>query len=835
MRGADDDSRRREPESEVDIGSGVAGVPREPTIQAPSVLHEPSIRPLEQRKIDLIGRQPWHSGQNGRVEWNSWANDVRQLWERLSDIGDVATAAIGRAAALARVRFNEDFDAEADFSNFVFPGDVVFAGVKFSKGAVFSGAIFHGRASFVARGEGDKVDGCEFNGAAKFNSAIFLDDVDFSDVRFGPTATFEAVKFHGRVVFEDAQFNRGALFAGRAEFGLSLQGRSPASFVRARFGQGGFGDKTDFSGAQFHDAADFSKAEFVGGKTRVAPVHFDGSTFHREATFVETQFGTAANDGAIRRCHASFEGVLFTVPPDFSRSIHRSELVLVASLLNKGASFNEIRFEESVRVPARGEPGSLEDRPGSDFPLLSFRSSVFCRGLQWPSARVPVALDFFGAEFQERVVLSRCTLGAEHSRGIDPTIGHNFEGAKFLEDVDATGTEWNLVSKFSGTSFKKRVHLDGSVFKGGVDFTTTEFSAPLSMCGDRTLIQGDLRFDQSTFKEICDFSKMQVEGVTYYGGCTFSRAATFEGCRLSGGGVFDDSEFSRAVRFTGAVFGKPGRREPSGGMHPRISFERATFQQMAYFDRAEFHAEPDFSGARSASSFSFGESKFFDTLPRLSSVSLETPPHLDSIDLRGEATKVSREGQIVKGRELRKEVSSRYLVLALLARRAGDADRDREFSRHSQNASPDRGIVVRTMSALFRLVSDSGYSFGKPAFGLLLTALVVFPAIYLTYYGGDQRNLRSTATKLASNWDLPCIAGEGSAVLMAIHKSLKSTIPGFGDTDGRQEQISACLYGVSNARVTYPVIVLSPILQALSTLAWLSLLGLALRNHLKVR
>ena len=95
--------------------------------------------------------------------------------------------------------------------------------------------------------------------------------------------------------------------------------------------------------------------------------------------------------------------------------------------------------------------------------------------------------------------------------------------------------------------------------------------------------------------------------------------------------------------------------------------------------------------------------------------------------------------------------------------------------------------------------------------------------------------MNATATKLARDWDLPCVEGNGSALLMAIHKSLKSTIPGFGDTDGRQDQVSNCLFGVPNGKVTYPVVVLSPILQGLATLGWLSLLGLAVRNHLRVR
>src|SRR5262245_23856703 len=298
MRGGDmrgEDGRRRGADDQRDEPSAETG--REPlAAEAPVILHESSIKPLEQRRAQLLGRQPWHD-LNGRTEWNNWANEVRQLWERLTDMGNVAAEAIARAAALYRAQFDQDFVAEANFSGFLFPGDVTFAGLKFAKGALFTGTTFHGRASFVARGEGEKVDGSEFNGVAKFEGAVFIDDADFTDVRFGPTASFEGAKFRARARFDDAQFNRGALFGGKVEFGISDQ-VAPASFIRTKFGQGGFGDKTDFTAARFHHDADFTRAEFVGGKTRLAAIQFDGTAFGREAKFIEAQFGTTAGDGS---------------------------------------------------------------------------------------------------------------------------------------------------------------------------------------------------------------------------------------------------------------------------------------------------------------------------------------------------------------------------------------------------------------------------------------------------------------------------------------------------------------------------------------------------------
>lgn len=139
------------------------------------------------------------------------------------------------------------------------------------------------------------------------------------------------------------------------------------------------------------------------------------------------------------------------------------------------------------------------------------------------------------------------------------------------------------------------------------------------------------------------------------------------------------------------------------------------------------------------------------------------------------------------------------------------------------------------LAGLFSALSNSGHSFSKPALGLLLTALLVFPSVYLSHYGGGKRDLPKTFIKATTEFDLPCVSGDGSALVMAIHKSVRTTIIGFGDSDGRQEQISQCLYGMENAKVSYPVIILAPAIQALMTLGWLSLLGLALRNRWRMR
>jgi hypothetical protein len=108
MRGTGDSSRGddfgRPDVLEADVKAAQRAAP---PAQSPSVLQEPAIRELEERKVALIGRKPWHDGRTGLVEWNEWANDVRRVQVQVVDIGDVASATIVRVENLAKLSFDD--------------------------------------------------------------------------------------------------------------------------------------------------------------------------------------------------------------------------------------------------------------------------------------------------------------------------------------------------------------------------------------------------------------------------------------------------------------------------------------------------------------------------------------------------------------------------------------------------------------------------------------------------------------------------------------------------------------------------------------------------------
>ncbi|MGW4120177.1 pentapeptide repeat-containing protein [Nocardia sp. NPDC004711] len=111
----------------------------------------------------------------------------------------------------------------------------------------------------------------------------YLEDVDFSAVRFSSAARFDGATFSGNAWFG------GAAFSGTTDFGdVTFSGNAwfgGATFSSAtRFGGVTFSGTTDFGGAIFSGDTDFDDAAFSGA-TRFGGATFSGTTDFKRADF----------------------------------------------------------------------------------------------------------------------------------------------------------------------------------------------------------------------------------------------------------------------------------------------------------------------------------------------------------------------------------------------------------------------------------------------------------------------------------------------------------------------------------------------------------------------
>ncbi|MFB6152427.1 MAG: pentapeptide repeat-containing protein [Haloarculaceae archaeon] len=249
--------------------------------------------------------------------------------------------------------------------------------------------------------------------------------VDGFEARFGSDAHFDEVTFEAAVDFDEAVFDDdvdfdGAVFEGPVECrGAEFHGRSNL-----------LNDNTSFTGATFHETADFRQAEF-------GFVHFEEVTFAGDAVFEE-----AALTGDVE-----FGGAVF------------EEL----------ADFDEARFGEDT------------DFAGVEFDgVADFEGASFAGGQR----ALEEDLDFEGAVFHDEADFHRATFRSASFRDVAFGGPADFEEADFDEDATFAGAHFEAdadfenaqftSANFTDTSFGGEIEFSGSTFSDRIDFQATQ-------------------------------------------------------------------------------------------------------------------------------------------------------------------------------------------------------------------------------------------------------------------------------------------------------------------------------------------------------------------------
>jgi uncharacterized protein YjbI with pentapeptide repeats len=169
---------------------------------------------------------------------------------------------------------------------------------------------------------------------------------------------------------------------------------------------------------------------------------------------------------------------------------------------------------------------------------------------------------------------SRIWLPASAARAEESSEEIDFQGARFLGDVD-----------FHDAKFGERASFKGAQFCGDADFSGALFSEEVS-------------FDGARFSRLADFVATQFSGPVDFSDAEFFRAAIFSDAQFSQTADFTSVQFLRKVMFQDAAF------------LGRAGFLTTEFSELASFRGAQFSGEADFVGATFANGASFQETIF---------------------------------------------------------------------------------------------------------------------------------------------------------------------------------------------------------------------------------
>ena len=283
--------------------------------------------------------------EQGKEAWNAWAKEIlarrddSQEWKDearidFTDHNFKAPVFTNRNVApsppfflllpMAKPELRTNFEETVAFVNFIgfiFPGEALFTGTRFSIPTHFGEADFRGRATF---------NGAVFDALVVF-TATFHDALVFNDAKFVDQSHFPGICLkddkgslsNRPFVFNNAIFKQDVSFSG-ATF--------PSS--RSMFRKAIFESEADFSKATFDGLALFDNATFKGRTM------FYNATFKRGVQFTEAIF-----EGSIHFDKTSFLGGAY-----FSAVQSKSEFTTADSEFTEVPNFQQATFVQAPRL-----------------------------------------------------------------------------------------------------------------------------------------------------------------------------------------------------------------------------------------------------------------------------------------------------------------------------------------------------------------------------------------------------------------------------------------------------------------------------------------------------
>lgn len=379
-----------------------------------------------------------------------------------------------------------------------------------------------------------------------------------------------------------------------------------------------------------------------------------------------------------------------------------------------------------------------------------------------------------------------------------------------LENSSFYGTA-NFANFSIGTSFKGAIFFELADFSGAelyhADFGNARFDRAANFKG--TEFKGEANFDGAVFKSSADFRAHFNRERAHFNRTRFADVR-FDDVGFERGAEFEDARFFGNANFEQAKFGGP------------TSFKKARFRKAATFTDIEARA-----------SFSFVDATF-KKLPRINGAHLEKLPLLDGMKLKGSA----EPGGLLRTifHKVEDDVPICYRELKNYAIRAGHLRNEQAFFRNELRSRRNREDKfwhpAFWLGIGYELFSDLGKSLSRPvAWWGALTAASAW-----LYH-----------TPLSSAGATACVAGKGDPVMSALLLALKKgTILGGLDAAGKDSQIYACLYGLTEGYgsahgvkdfvPTVPDwVAMYGLAQSAFSAALLFLFLLALRNHFRIR
>ena len=260
------------------------------------------------------GKSDHESHAAAVVIWNVWADDLITTRQELEKAARFKTEMITRRrwhGWLPNDGVGAIFPGNKDTADWHDKAKIDFSSFEFAHAANFQNFHFPGETIFARS---------TFKEHCSFENTVFFHSTNFMHANFKQIIKFEGARFKSLTLFEMANFDKDTYFN-------NVTFEYKAWFSRSKFNKSGF-----FSRCSFHDETYFFMCRFGGA------AWFEDSTFDAHATWARANFEFTAN---FRSCR--FRG---NTSPTFVQTSFHEYTDFGACYFNEGADFQSAHAEK---------------------------------------------------------------------------------------------------------------------------------------------------------------------------------------------------------------------------------------------------------------------------------------------------------------------------------------------------------------------------------------------------------------------------------------------------------------------------------------------------------
>lgn len=503
---------------------------------------------------------------------------------------------------------------------------------------------------------------------------------------------------------------------------------------------------------------------------------FSRHTFTEPTSFSGFVFPSGPNG------RASFKKSVFQKPADFSNCTFPQKTSFEDASFLEEVSLNECKFKESAFNACKFAAAA------------KFENSTFSEGTNFNNVKFGAWTSFEGSKFLGHVAL--------HS--IEANGDISFERCLFSKTCDIRSSNGHGNINFSHGEFLEQFNFV-RMKNFGVISNEAKFNKEVTFWKNETT---GVKFSSSTFASKAFFIETKFEGENFFDECKFEGLTSFRSSAFPDAVEFDLSEFKDTLNFS-CPPDDSDTTKPKGLRY--ISFSGCQFHGVAKFDNRNFTSRSRFSkkeGGKTAAATTFHKAPTFHGCKFHQDITFHGS---DFIQDYGDTA------------------ARAYRTLKLASEQLkATRDEQRFFQLEMKAEKPSLTGWKRLVSSTYEQLSDYGFSLGRP---------LKYWLLFLLLFGGMHGWLANKAS--GASWAgsaMPQIENLWSTrTQQTFQYVVINAIPAPG-LDRKSSELRKNLFSPEGSPdwIT-SLAILVEMLHKAGTLACLFLVGLSIRNLLKMK